>query len=180
MNVLGVDIGQEGGIAIINIEPDSMATVTLVARMPVVGKDIDVQYFVGEIPHWKLDLCVIERTQSMPKQGITGAFNYGKMSGMFEGMIAALKVPYKLVRPQEWKKLILKGTKKKKADAINHCKHTYPDVILKGPRARRDHDGMADAICIAEWGIRTSPSVNILDMTKKSNSSKPKLIRRNR
>lgn len=178
MNVLGVDIGLNGGIAVLNIEPNSIATAIIAARMPVVGKDIDVQYFIGEIPNWKLDLCVIERVQSMPKQGIVGAVNYGKMAGMFEGMIAALRVPYRLVGPREWKKVVLKGTKKKKADAINHCKHYYPDTPLKSPRAKKDQDGIADAICIAEYGIRISPAIKVLETDPKPR--KPKLIRRNR
>jgi len=97
----------------------------------------------------------IEKVGTMPKQGVTSSFNFGRGYGMLEGMCTTLCFPTQLVRPQAWKKLVLAGTQKDKSAAIQFVKRQYPGVRLRATdRCTTDHDGMADAICLAEYGRR--------------------------
>ena len=72
--------------------------------------------------------------------------------GILLGILGALKISTVRVTPQAWKKAILAGTKKDKDAAIEYVNMKYPDFELILPRCRKPHDGMADAICIAEYG----------------------------
>ena len=55
--------------------------------------------------------------------------------------------------PQALKKEVLAGTAKDKQAAIDHCLSAYPGVrLMATDKSRTYHSGMADAICIAEYG----------------------------
>ena len=101
-------------------------------------------------------LVGLEKVSAMPKQGITSAFNFGQTYGMLKGIVVTLGYPLELVRPQAWKKIILEGTLKDKSAAIQYVKQRYPNLNLKATeRCRVDHDGIADAVCIAAYLERT-------------------------
>jgi len=91
----------------------------------------------------------------MPKQGLSSTFTFGKGYGMIQGIMAALGVRYELVSPQKWKGVILAGTAKDKLAAIAWCRRAYPGADLVPRGCRVAHDGISDAICIAEYGRRT-------------------------
>jgi len=91
----------------------------------------------------------------MPKQGIVSAFNFGKGVGYLESMLKLLRMPYVEVRPQEWKKEVLKGIDwvGNKSASIAFCKQRYPEVsLLRSSRCTRPCDGLSDALCLAEYG----------------------------
>ena len=53
--------------------------------------------------------------------------------------------------------LTLAGTRQDKAAAIAYCARRYPAAsLLATPRSRTPHTGLADALCLAEWGRRIS------------------------
>jgi len=93
----------------------------------------------------------IEKAQAMPKQGVVSMFNYGMGFGELKGLLTGLGVPYKEIQPQRWKKDILQGTKKDKGAAIKYCQMAYPTIDLTPGRKTKPHDGIADAVCIAEY-----------------------------
>ena len=41
-----------------------------------------------------------------------------------------------------------------KAASIYYVREHFPDINLVPPRAKKPHDGLADAVCIAVWGSR--------------------------
>lgn len=102
---------------------------------------------------------VIERVSAMPHQGVTSMFNfgvsYGKLLGVLEIWAKAEKqatVHTQRVTPQAWKKVILAGTNKEKEDAIAYVQRKYAKVsLLPTPRCTKPHDGMAEAVCLAEY-----------------------------
>jgi hypothetical protein len=59
-----------------------------------------------------------------------------------------------LVRPQMWKKALFGNHKSSKEEAIKFVEKLYPNCKLIPERCRVPHDGMADAICIAEYRRR--------------------------
>jgi len=66
--------------------------------------------------------CIMEQVGTMPGQGISSAFNFGRGFGIIEGCIAAMMLPLHLVRPAVWKKALGYTSDKEviRADMIRH------------------------------------------------------------
>jgi hypothetical protein len=101
-------------------------------------------------------LVVIEKmTPYAPSKTAIGSIMY--QFGEIVGACKALKLPYIIVRPQEWKKEILKGMdwKKNKRCSVDYVLARYPELSLRRTdRCKKDDDNMADAVCLAEYGRR--------------------------
>lgn len=160
MIYFGVDVGKKGAIAYIQIEGDKVADVDVKA-MPIAGKEIDLSLLVTWLKFVKsktadIDnnyVAYIEKVHAMPQQGVKSTFSFGFNTGVIHGVLAALNIPRKLVTPQAWKKKVLAGTPKTKEAAIDYCRMRYPEVNLYvTARSTTCNDGMADALCIAEYG----------------------------
>lgn len=86
-------------------------------------------------------------------RGVTSTFNFGKSAGFIEGVIQAIGIPYQRVDPRTWKKEFALDSDKQKS--IDTCKHLFPGVsLLPSERARKDSDGMAEALLMAEYARR--------------------------
>ena len=97
--------------------------------------------------------CCIESVSAMPGQGVTSMFNFGKGFGWILGILDAYAVPYELVRPQKWKKEFSITSDKNTSIAV--CKRLFPWVsLLPTERCRKDNDGMAEALLLAEYARR--------------------------
>lgn len=98
-------------------------------------------------------VCCLEHVNAMPGQGVTSMFNFGLNFGWLQGVMAALKIPYELVRPQKWRKeFSITGGKN---DSIAVAKRLFPGVsMLPSDRSRKDNDGMAEALLMAEYARR--------------------------
>lgn len=137
----GIDAGQKGAIAWFengraNVFPFSEETfLDVCSRIP-------------------MEFCVLEQVHAMPNQGVTSMFNFGKNYGWIRGVLDANNIPIIDVTPQKWKSFFgLIGKEKK--DSIELCKKLYPDVsLLRTPKCKTNHDGMAEALLIAEYGRR--------------------------
>lgn len=147
--IIGIDPGKSGGIAIRH------GNQAIVHPMPIAGKELDLSALADLISKAHPDVVVIEKVHSMPGQGVTSMFTFGCGYGAIQGITAALKLRTELVAPQTWKSSVLKGTKKDKDAAIAYCRRAFPDVPLVLARCRKPHDGIADALCLSEYGIRT-------------------------
>ena len=89
----------------------------------------------------------------MPGQGVTSMFSFGKNYGELLGTIKCSGFEYYLADPREWKKVILANTAKDKQAAIDYCTANYPSISLVPHRKRTPQDGIADAICLAAYGL---------------------------
>lgn len=151
MIIIGIDPGKKGGIAtlvdgaICNVYP-----------MPLGGNEIDVKKLGWYISSVQPDCAVwIEKLHPMPKNGSISAFRLGENYGTIKAIVRAMGVSLFEVPPQTWKKVILSGTDKSKAAAIDFCLKTWPGVnLLPTERSRMPSDGMADALCIALFGLQ--------------------------
>ncbi len=161
MIYLGFDPGLSGGIAAIDPSLAGTGTVAKTFVMPVSGDQIDaraVGILVWDLvlKHDSAVLACVELVGAMPKQGLASTFKFGKGYGTILGVLGALGVRTELVTPQKWKGVVLAGTRKDKDAAVAWCRRSYPDVTLRrSDRCTTDHDGMADALCIAEYARRT-------------------------
>ncbi|MEC8917135.1 MAG: Holliday junction endonuclease [Pseudomonadota bacterium] len=145
--IVGIDPGQKGGVAF--IAPTGR---TEGRPMPLAGKEIDGHALSRMLFELTPSLVIIEKVHSMPKQGVASTFKFGMGYGIVIGVCEALGLPYRLVTPQAWKKAVLSGTAKDKSAAINFVRRAYPGLNLSPGRLRAPHDGIADAVCLAEYG----------------------------
>ena len=141
---IGVDPGASGAYAIIcgdRVEVYPWANIMFCSTMSVCAQEAPPLF------------CVVEKVGAMPKQGVTSMFNFGKAAGFIEGVLTSLNIPYQLVPPQTWKKEYSLGSDK--AKSIEVCERLFPHVDLhRTERCTTKHDGMAEALLIAEYARR--------------------------
>jgi hypothetical protein len=99
-------------------------------------------------------LAVVEAVGARPGQGVVSMFGFGRTLGAIEGVLAAMSIPVERPTPQRWKKAILDGTKKDKTAAIAYVRRRFPGAELVPKGKRTPHDGMAESLCLAEYGRR--------------------------
>jgi hypothetical protein len=162
MIFIGVDPGLSGAFACIWDVGDAGLKVT-VHDIPVIKVGKRHEYSVPEIIKFfenrKPCFVALEALHAMPRTmcSVMGNFSLGRSSGLFEGIIAALKIPFDKVPPQRWKKIMLDGMPAGKNASIVVARRLFPDVDL--PR-KKDH-GKADALLMAEFVRRKYKEVPI-------------------
>ena len=153
--IIGIDPGLDGGVAILPID-GSGPRVYPMPTMPGKRRTVDARGLSLLLREAKgAELVAVEDVHSHPKQGVASTFAFGRAFGEVLGVVGALELPLELVTPQRWKKSILEGTAKDKHAAIRYASKRFPSAsLLASPRSRVNHDGMADALCLAEFGRR--------------------------
>lgn len=148
MIYIGVDPGKNGGIALINsISPEINNTVHTFSEENLIGCISEVCEYAGGSENIR---CVLEKVNAMPHQGVVSMFNFGQNYGFIQGVLKAYNIPFELVPPQKWKKEF--SVTSDKNTSIEVAKRLFPNVNLKATeRCRKDHDGMAEALLIAEY-----------------------------
>ena len=108
MQVLGVDPGISGGLAVVTIEDGAASRLVEAIDIPVVGagakERVDVAAIRNFIDRHKPIRALIERAQAMPKQGASSGFKYGRAVGAIEATIALCSIPVEIVEPTAWKR----------------------------------------------------------------------------
>tara|TARA_R110000751_G_scaffold33071_2_gene82573 strand:+ start:247 stop:783 length:537 start_codon:yes stop_codon:yes gene_type:complete len=169
---IGIDNGADGGIVAL----DGGCKVVNSTIMPVMnvgvtrkGKDgkskpgkkrvLDMRVVVTllrELHASDPDVyAVLEHAQTFPGEGLSTAFNAGRSYGAMEMALVAAGIPYDIVRPRRWQMEVLKGVEgtDTKARAILRCQRAVPDLPLTWGRKRKPHTGLADAACMALYGM---------------------------
>lgn len=140
---IGIDPGKSGAMAVI-FENGEVQTQTF-----------DPLLYIGLISRLKYSdvKCCVEKVSAMPGQGVVSMFNFGHNLGYIEGVLRASGVPYQLVPPQTWKKEFSLSSDKNKS--IDVCQKLFPNVnLLATPRCKKPHDGIAEAVLMAEYARR--------------------------
>ena len=146
MTYIGIDPGKDGALAVIidsgkaSIVPFDQDAYRLVLRQ------FCMQARMAQTR------AVLEHVGAMPGQGVTSMFSFGENFGYIKGLLEAFEIPYELVRPQRWKKEFgISG----KNQSVEVCKRLFPGVSLRRTeRCKKDHDGMAEALLMAEFARR--------------------------
>ena len=142
--IIGIDVGQKGGICCM-----SYSGIQLV---PYSDEELN------KLTTWcslqdEHTIAYVEQVHAMPNQGVTSMFNFGKSFGYILGVLDACNIETKLVSPQKWKKEFNLDSDKQKS--IDTAKKLFPDVnLFRTNRCTKEHDGMAEALLIAEYGRR--------------------------
>jgi len=155
MTIIGIDPGQSGAIAWIKGKKVK-AVMMPTQKMTKTKNELDGQTICKLLKKHKVDHVFIEKVHSMPQQGVSSTFTFAKGYGILIGICTALEMPFTLVTPQAWKKVICAGMPKGSKDiSIIVAKRLWPKINLyPTSRCTKESDGMADALCIAEYGRR--------------------------
>jgi crossover junction endodeoxyribonuclease RuvC len=156
MNILGVDPGIRGGLAIVAISPDGAAPQLVdVIDIPTVGagakERVDTIAIHAWIAQHAPQHAFVERAQAMPKQGASSGFKYGRSVGAIEAVITCCAVPLTITEPAAWKKFHgLSGCGGDKEASRQRALQLFPAAHALLAR-KKDH-GRAEAALIALAG----------------------------
>lgn len=167
MLIVGIDPGNQGAIAVIEFDNQTFIERDLI-DMPVLktegkGKtkkgNIKIHTVMDEIEiknfflYLKIDHVFLEKAQSMPGQGAPATFNYACNYGIIRGILVGLNIPYTLIHPATWKRVMMKDMDRGKDASLVRAKQLFPNSDI-GKK-----DGRAEALLLAIYGIQ-----NIMDI----------------
>lgn len=164
---IGIDIGKAGAISV--IQPSGIIINT---KMPMIKDEIDYSTLYHHLrkytPYSGHDCHVVfEKLGVIFGTSKSTAFSMGHQSGSIEMACIASELPYTKVRAVDWQKEMFKGipeilkansTKRDtKAMALMAIKRIFPTIKLTfGDKATKPHDGLVDAVLMAEYARRNN------------------------
>ena len=141
---IGIDPGKSGGIACIDTESGIRYTEPY-SDKALIDLCIDSKY--NEV------ICCLEKVGARPGQGVVSMFSFGQSVGYIKGVLESFRIPYQEITPQKWKREF--GLNSEKAASAEVCRKLFPDVsLLASPKCKKPHDGMAEALLMAEYARR--------------------------
>lgn len=149
MNIIGIDPGKNGGIAVIDVNGDGELTTT-VHKMPETERDICEYLAVLGYSSF----AFLEKVGAMPGQGVTSMFTFGRGYGFLRGVLTSCQIPFADVRPAVWQRAVGISVIKGETNTVKKNRHKqmaqqlFPDLGGKMTHAK------ADALLIAEYGRR--------------------------
>jgi len=135
---MGVDPGWGGAFAIVDSTGHLVTSIKMKAA----------SLLVPEIKEYKdlVRFALIESVHSMPKQGVSSTFKFGRAYGIMEGVVAAMLIPYQLITPAKWQGKMQCRTKGDKSITREAARKLFPGYHIT--------DKTADAILLAELARR--------------------------
>lgn len=151
MRYIGIDPGLGGAVAVL----DERHLALFDAPVAMVGtkREYVVVRMVELLRPYVLNsVAALEKVHTMPQQGVASSGKLMRGLGLWEGILAALGIPYDLVPPQRWKGVMMDGMGKEKEAARLRAMQLFPldsDLL-----ALKKHHGRAEALLIAEYRRR--------------------------
>jgi len=149
---IAIDPGLTGAIAAV----DSDAELVLCADLPVIRNGklawIDGPELVSrliEARQGRPAQILVERSQSMPGQGVSSTFTIGVVLGSILAACQYIAMPLHLIPAATWKRAL--GLSRDKGASLDKARLWYPTADLDRVK---DHN-RAEAILLAEYGRRT-------------------------
>jgi crossover junction endodeoxyribonuclease RuvC len=139
MNVMGIDPGQSGGVAIIDDEDRP-----IVYALQMDREEFTAQKIRDMIRDNRVTKVYLEKVHSMPAQGVVSSFKFGLNYGFLRGVVASLKIPIVDVTPQKWMKALSCLTKGDKNVTKNKAQEMFRNIKVTHK--------IADAMLIAKYG----------------------------
>ncbi len=153
MRVLGIDVGLNGAIALIEsgklLEVHDMPTVTL-ERNNKTKRMVNAQALCAVIRGAKADAAYLERLNAMPGQGVTSMFSMGQSLGVVLGILAAFEIPTTTIPPRTWQKAL--DVPQGKDGSRYRADQLFPERADMFSRVK--DDGRSDAALIAAYGAK--------------------------
>ena len=161
--ILGIDPGAKGALAYYRAADATLAAVfdmpTHMVRINGSNKSrIDTHGLAGIVREWagRTAFATIESVSSLPKQGVASTFAFGQAFMAVEMACAAMEVPYHMVTPAVWKRVMqVTGDKD---EARRAASRLIPSAAKNWPLVK--HDGRAEAALLAVYGLRVHGSTH--------------------
>lgn len=146
MKILGIDPGMSGALAYYDGQE------LLIWDMPTFekerGQDLDLHKLAAYFKESDAEHVYLEKTVAMPKISGKAAYSMGKSEGALIMACVALRCPYTLTRPAEWKKAM--ACPADKDSARQRASQLLPQYAHNWDLKK--HDGRAEAALIALYG----------------------------
>lgn len=164
---IGIDLGLNGGFALLSDEVKTLP-------MPRIKTEIDYGSIHEIIHRWneqsinfsgKPAHVVFEKLGLIFKSSKATALSMGFQSGAVEMVCISLGIPFTKVTPKTWQREMFTGIEAiykpqsssldTKRMALICAGRIFPDLKFTfSDRARKPHDGLIDALLLAEYGRR--------------------------
>lgn len=162
----GIDIGKAGAIAIITKENEIKTF-----KMPMIKTELDYESLHSLLEPYEGGNCMVvfEKLSVIFGTSKQTAFLMGHQAGAVEMACVARCIPFIKIPPKVWQKAMFTGIteiskpsktgkttqRDTKAMALVAVKQIFPSLKLTfGERAEKPHDGLIDAILMAEYARR--------------------------
>ena len=161
---IGIDLGLKGAIIVIE-----EGKIILKRVMPIIGKEVDtITLYKMLKPYMKLNVhVVLEKFGGFFGYAKKAAVSLGSQSGCVIGLLKLMQFKHTCYMPPQWQKVMFEGTtaimkkgknakgKDNKAMALVTVSRLFPgESFLATARCTKPHDGMIDALLLAEFGRR--------------------------
>lgn len=143
---IGIDPGQNGGMAVLNGDGPPALT-----AMPATERDVwdwlndHASSTIGQDT-----VAVIERVHSFPKQGVASSFKFGQSYGFLRGVLIAAGISFQEVNPEVWQKSLGATTRKQAGSVPAHKKRLKQLAQQMFPNVKVGLKE-ADALLLAEF-----------------------------
>lgn len=138
---IGIDPGKKGALAVISDDGIEVHPYGMDTYLSVLNR------------HRDHAVVCLEQVGARPGQGVTSMFTFGALYGWLQGVLSAYHIPYQLVSPLRWKREFSITADKNSSIAV--AQRLFPDVsLLATQKSRVPHDGMAEALLMAEYARR--------------------------
>jgi len=155
---IGIDPGVAGGLVCM----DTQGNIRKKCVMPIVKIGTKNKVDPRALTQWLRDcfteeevrMVAIEEQRPMHKIGEVATFGMGRGYGLIEGVVAAVELPYELIRPVDWQREMFKGLPKGKTKDLSKqvAQQLYPkEDFRRTEKCKNVHDGLTDAALITEY-----------------------------
>jgi hypothetical protein len=158
VNILGIDPGILGGLVLLSNDKKILLKTT----MPTLDRAIDraaVMEFMTECKSFGQLHVYLERAVSYGMLPAS-AFSYGRNFAVLEICISDCALPVTYIEPHKWTKLVCEGIDmdlRPKIRSLIAQGRLFPGAELRiSEQGKKQHDGLVDALLIAEYGRRQS------------------------
>lgn len=110
MRVLGLDPGALGALALVSVDDGAIRLVAVedtpafkIRRGKTEKTEINANGLAVLLQKLRPDVAFMERVGGMPGQSASASFNFGRASGVAEGVLAALGIRTEMIAPTKWK-----------------------------------------------------------------------------
>jgi len=180
--IVGIDIGFDGGLTFMSMDSDYIETMpmpifvvekrksrkirkneanpnenktkTYTAKVKIIDLCGLTEIFRKRKP-W-IERVYIEQVGARREEGVSSVFRFGESFGMVQGVLASYDIPFEMVTPQTWTKVMFSGIPKtidKKGRSKIAAQRKYPELNFVFGRCRSPHLGCVDATLIAGYGL---------------------------
>lgn len=160
MNYIGIDPGKDGAFVVLSAHRE----IVKIALMPTIGKEYDKPEMIKVVQQYDIRHAVLENVHAPQLGGRTSCFEFGRGKGLLEMLLFALEIPHTQVLSRTWQKEMWSGIKIQyktltprkvvdtKSTSLLAAKSLFPSQDLrKSTRASNPHDGIVDALLMAEY-----------------------------